>query len=118
MNAKARYQQFAAKADEEGYGPVASLFRAAAMAEGIHADNHRKVIVKLGASPFVKFEIPDVKSRVRTWKRRPRRKFMSATRCTRPSSSRRALTLCQPRTHVFNWPCRSKPSTPGSTPRH
>ena len=62
MNAKARYQQFAAKADEEGYGPVASLFRAAAMAEGIHADNHRKVIVKLGAPPFVNFEIPDVKS--------------------------------------------------------
>lgn len=62
MNAKARYQKFAAKADEEGYGPVASLFRAAAMAEGIHVDNHRKVIVKLGAPPFVNFEIPDVKS--------------------------------------------------------
>ncbi len=62
MNAKARYQQFAAKADEEGYGAVASLFRAAALAEGIHADNHRKVIVKLGDSPFVDFEIPDVGS--------------------------------------------------------
>ena len=62
MNAKARYQQFAAKAEEEGYGPVASLFRAAATAEGIHADNHLKVIVKLSNSPLVKFEIPDVKS--------------------------------------------------------
>ena len=62
MNAKARYQQFAAKADEEGYGAVASLFRAAALAEGIHAGNHGKVIVKLGDAPLVKFEIPDVKS--------------------------------------------------------
>lgn len=62
MNAKARYQQLAAKADQEGYGPVASLFRAAALAEGIHADNHRKVIVKMGDTALVKFEIPDVKS--------------------------------------------------------
>jgi rubrerythrin len=62
MNAKARYHQFAEKADEEGYGAVASLFRAAASAEGIHAENHRIVIVKLGDSPFVEFEIPEVKS--------------------------------------------------------
>ncbi|MGD0581125.1 MAG: ferritin family protein [Bryobacteraceae bacterium] len=62
MNAKARYQQFAEKADQEGYGPVASLFRAAALAEGIHADNHRIVIAKMGGAPLVMFEIPDVKS--------------------------------------------------------
>jgi len=51
MNAKARYQQFAAKADEEGTGPMASLFRAAAMAEGIQPtiqEGDRQV----GASPF------------------------------------------------------------------
>lgn len=61
-NAKARYIQFAVQANAEGFGPVASLFRAAALAEGIHADNHKKVIAKMGQTPFVKFEIPEVNS--------------------------------------------------------
>ncbi|MGO9242518.1 MAG: rubrerythrin family protein [Bryobacteraceae bacterium] len=61
-NAKARYIQFAVQADAEGFGPVASLFRAAALAEGIHADNHKQVIAKMGQTPFVKFEIPEVNS--------------------------------------------------------
>lgn len=60
-NAHARYVAFAKKADEEGYGPVASLFRAAARAEDIHAKNHAEVIKKLGAEPKVDLEKPTVK---------------------------------------------------------
>lgn len=59
-NAHARYLAFAAKADEEGYGQVASLFRAAAMAEEIHAKNHADVIEKLGATAAAVLETPEV----------------------------------------------------------
>src|SRR5437764_10137573 len=61
-NAHARYVAFAAQADKEGYGEVASLFRAAARAEEIHAGNHAAVIKELGATPNAKIAIPDVKS--------------------------------------------------------
>ncbi len=61
-NAHARYLAFAKKAEAEGYGEVASLFRAAAKAEDIHANNHAVVIKKLGATPAAKIETPDVKS--------------------------------------------------------
>lgn len=61
-NAHARYLAFAKKAEAEGYGEVASLFRAAAKAEDIHANNHAVVIKKLGATPEAKIETPDVKS--------------------------------------------------------
>jgi len=61
-NANARYLAFAKQADSEGYGGVASLFRAAARAEKIHATNHAEVIKDLGASPQAKIETPDVKS--------------------------------------------------------
>ena len=61
-NAHARYLAFAQKADSEGYGEVASLFRAAARAEQIHAGNHAEVIKQLGATPQAKIETPDVKS--------------------------------------------------------
>lgn len=47
-NARAKYLAFAAKADAEGYGQVASLFRAAAAAEEIHAANHARVIKRMG----------------------------------------------------------------------
>lgn len=50
-NASAKYAAFAEKADTEGYGPVASLFRAASRAEAIHAENHARVIRALGAEP-------------------------------------------------------------------
>ena len=43
-NAEARYLAFAEKAEAEGYGKVASLFRAASHAEAIHARNHSEVI--------------------------------------------------------------------------
>jgi rubrerythrin len=61
-NAHARYLDFATKADQEGYGSVASLFRAAARAEEIHAANHAVVIRKMGATPEAKVEKPVVKS--------------------------------------------------------
>src|SRR5271166_4113130 len=61
-NAHARYLAFAVKADQEGYGEVASLFRAAARAEEIHAANHAAVIKELGGVPQAKIEKPDVKT--------------------------------------------------------
>lgn len=42
--ANRRYIAFAKKADEEGYGQIAKLFRAAGEAETIHALNHLKVL--------------------------------------------------------------------------
>ena len=61
-NAQARYLAFAGKADEEGYGEVASLFRAAAQAEKVHAANHAVVIKKLGGTPEAKIDSPVVAS--------------------------------------------------------
>ena len=61
-NASHRYMAFASKADAEGYGQVASLFRAASKAEELHARNHAEVIRKLGAEPRAKIEMPIVKS--------------------------------------------------------
>ena len=61
-NAHARYVAFADKADQEGYGEVGSLFRAAAKAEEVHAANHAVVIKKLGATPEAKIETPVVGS--------------------------------------------------------
>ena len=59
-NARAKYLTFAQKADSEGYGKVASLFRAAARAEEIHADNHSKVIKQLGGIPTAEIKTPEV----------------------------------------------------------
>src|SRR5690348_12201887 len=61
-NAHARYLAFAEKANQEGYGEVASLFRAAAKAEEVHAANHAVVIKKLGGTPEAKIETPVVGS--------------------------------------------------------
>ena len=61
-NAHARYLAFAEKADQEGYFQIASLFRAAAKAEGIHANNHEVEIKRLGGTAQAKIEKPDVKS--------------------------------------------------------
>lgn len=60
-NAHVRYLAFAKRADEEGYGKVASLFRAAARSEEIHAGNQAQVIKKLGAVPSAKIETAVVK---------------------------------------------------------
>jgi rubrerythrin len=61
-NAHAKYVAFAKKADAEGYAAVASLFRAAAKAEEIHAANHAAVITKMGAKPMASVKLPEIKS--------------------------------------------------------
>ena len=48
LNAHAKYKAFAQKAESEGQFGAASLFRAAARAEQIHAGNHARVIRKMG----------------------------------------------------------------------
>lgn len=55
-NASAKYAAFAKKADQEGFGRVASLFRAASRAEQIHAANHARVLEKLGAKAEAKID--------------------------------------------------------------
>ena len=42
--ANRKYLAFAKKADSEGYSQVARLFRAAAMAETVHAHSHLRVL--------------------------------------------------------------------------
>ena len=61
-NAHARYLAFAEKADQEGYFQIAGLFRAAAKAEGIHANNHEVEIKRLGGTAQAKIEKPEVKT--------------------------------------------------------
>jgi rubrerythrin len=48
LKARARYIAFAAQAEADGLRGVASLFRAVARAEKIHADNHARAIHELG----------------------------------------------------------------------
>src|SRR5574340_157266 len=50
-NAEAAYLAFAAKADEEGYGHAASLFRAIARAEQVLYTFHYDAVKELGAVP-------------------------------------------------------------------
>lgn len=46
--ASARYARFAAKAAEEGFDTIAKMFLATSKSESVHADNHKKVLEKLG----------------------------------------------------------------------
>ena len=46
--ASAKYAKFAEKAMEEGFDTVAKMFMATSKAEAVHADNHKKVLEKLG----------------------------------------------------------------------
>jgi rubrerythrin len=61
-NANAKYNAFATKADADGFHGAASLFRAAARAEQIHAGNHARVIVQLGGQASFKIHEIEVKS--------------------------------------------------------
>lgn len=61
-NAHARYIAFAEKADKEGYGQIASLFRAAAKSEEVHAKKHGEAIKALKAGPKAVIKAPEVKS--------------------------------------------------------
>ncbi len=49
-NASATYAAFSKKANEEGYKEIAMLFKAASMAENIHAQNHKVVLEELGVT--------------------------------------------------------------------
>jgi rubrerythrin len=60
-NAHARYVAFAVQADKEGYAELASMFRAAARAEEIHAANHAVVIRKMGGTPQANIVPAEVK---------------------------------------------------------
>lgn len=61
-NASAKYAKFALKADQERFAGVASLFRAAARAEQIHAENHARVIRQLGGVPVAIIEPVEVQT--------------------------------------------------------
>src|SRR5437660_10596088 len=63
-NAHAKYSVFAVKADGEGLHGAASLFRAAARAEQIHANNHARVIGQLGAEPAANILPVTIKSTI------------------------------------------------------
>ncbi len=60
-NANAKYTAFAAKAEAEGWHGAASLLRAAARAEQIHAANHAKVIKQLGGEAKCEIHPVEVK---------------------------------------------------------
>ncbi len=61
-NAHAKYLAYAKAADSEGYGKVASLFRAAAEAENIHLRNHATVIKAMGGDPKAEIKLPQIRS--------------------------------------------------------
>ncbi|MDD3079544.1 MAG: ferritin family protein [Paludibacter sp.] len=47
--ASAKYADYSKKAEQEGYHNIALLFKAASMAEHIHANNHKSVLKEYGA---------------------------------------------------------------------
>ncbi len=48
--ASAKYAKFAEKAREEGFDTLSVMFEATSKAEAIHAENHKKALLKLGDS--------------------------------------------------------------------
>jgi len=66
--ASAKYAAFAEKARAEGFDTVAVMFMATSKAEAIHAENHKKVLEKLGekiAGPELgKFEVLSTKENI------------------------------------------------------
>jgi rubrerythrin len=61
-NAHAKYTAFAARADADGLHGAASLFRAAARAEQIHATNHARVIGLMAGHAECEIHAVEVKS--------------------------------------------------------
>lgn len=61
-NANAKYTAFAVKADGDGLHGAASLFRAAARAEQIHAANHARVIKQMGGEAKCQIHAVEVKA--------------------------------------------------------
>jgi rubrerythrin len=58
------YKAYAASADEEGLHGLASVFRATARAEQIHADNHARVLRHMGGSTLIDIQKPRVESAI------------------------------------------------------
>lgn len=54
VNTRVRYLAFAHQADSEGHAGIASLFRAAARAEQIHANTQARVLRQMGAETNVR----------------------------------------------------------------
>jgi rubrerythrin len=68
-NAHAKYTAFAVKADADGIYGAASLFRAAALAEQIHAGNHARVIRQMGGEAIAEiypFEVESTLENLKT----------------------------------------------------
>ena len=61
-NTAARYIAFAVQAEKEGYLGIASLFRAVAHSEQVHATNHARALRKLGAELEIRVLPLDVKN--------------------------------------------------------
>lgn len=57
-NAYVRYLAFAERAQEEEYGEVASLFRAAACSEHVHLKNIAAAMRKMGYEPVIRIDQP------------------------------------------------------------
>jgi rubrerythrin len=53
---------YAVRAEEEGYRGIASLFRATARAEQIHASNHARLLRHMGGSTMIDVPMPRVES--------------------------------------------------------
>lgn len=55
--ASAKYAAYSKKAEQDGYHNIALLFKAASMAEKVHANNHKAVLVEYGVeAPAIKTE--------------------------------------------------------------
>ncbi len=67
-NAHSRYTVFSQKADADRLYGAASLFRAAARAELIHANNHARVIHQLGGYPTAQIYAVNVRSTLQNLK--------------------------------------------------
>jgi rubrerythrin len=61
-NASIKYTGFALKAEVDGFLRMASLFRAVARAEQVHAAHHARIIAKMGGTPHAAIHSCDVKS--------------------------------------------------------
>jgi len=62
FTARARYRAFAEKADQEAYGEVASLFRACARGEEIHAGRFMALLTARGGTGMATMQPFDVKT--------------------------------------------------------
>lgn len=60
-NANARYLAYAKRADEEGYGRAASLFRASARAGQVRFEHTAMIISELGGIPMADIKLPPIR---------------------------------------------------------